>query len=143
MQRRPWILAALCCIAAGSVNAAPAPDWTASITDVYVGREWNAGEMACARTAFTLQGGALVGHYWIGDADPFEGDLDQFVPGAGHSGVFTWTDRYGQGSLYVRFGEDGQTFFSLWGDDPAHMNHAGYGLRGALANVPGCGGATS
>jgi hypothetical protein len=137
MQRRLWLLAAFC-IAAGPLQAALAPGWAAAVADTYVGREWNAGVMACARTLFTLRGGALVGHYWIGDTDPFEGDLDDFVPGADESGVFTWTDRYGQGSLYVRFGADGQTFFSLWGDDPAHMTHPGYGLRGATVSVPGC-----
>jgi hypothetical protein len=142
MPRRFWLLALSCCLASGA-RATPAPDWAASITDLYVGREWNAGVMACARTVFTLQGGALVGHYWIGDTEPFEGELDHFTPQDGNSGVFTWTDRYGQGALYVRFGADGQTFFSLWGDDPAHMSHPGYGLRGAGASVPGCGSATS
>jgi hypothetical protein len=143
MQRRTWLLAALLCVAGGAGRAAPAPDWASTITDIYVGREWNAGVMACARTVFSLSGGALVGHYWIGDTEPFEGDLGDFVPGADQSGVFTWTDRYGQGPLYVRFGADGQTFFSLWGDDPAHMTHPGFGLRGATASVPGCGSATS
>jgi hypothetical protein len=143
MQRRLWLLAACIGLAGGPVRADPAPDWASTITDIYVGREWNAGVMACARTLFSLRNGALVGHYWIGDTDPFEGDLDDFVPGADQSGLFTWTDRYGRGTLYVRFSADGQTFFSLWGDDAVHVEHPGYGLRGAMANVPGCGSATS
>jgi hypothetical protein len=143
MRYRTGVLALWGCLAAGALRAEPAPGWAASVTDLYVGREWNAGVMACARTEFTLQGGALTGHYWIGDKDPFEGDLDDFVPGDGQSGVFTWTDRYGTGTLYVRFAEDGETFLSLWGEDAAHMTHPGYGLRGAMASVPGCNSATS
>jgi hypothetical protein len=139
MRRRAWLLAVGFGVLAGAATAQPAPDWAGGVTDIYVGREWNAGVMDCARTEFTLQNGALVGHYWIGDKDPFEGDLKDFVPGAGHSGTFTWVDRYGEGPLYVRFGEDGLNFFSLWGDAPATMSHPGYGLRGANTNVPGCG----
>jgi hypothetical protein len=132
-------LVAALCLLARPAWADPAPDWAASLTDIYVGREWNGGVMACARTVFTLQNGTLTGHYWIGDGqDPFEGDLKDFVPGAGHTGTFTWVDRYGEGPIVVRFGEDGQTFFSLWGDQPSTVTHPGYGLRGADATVPGC-----
>ena len=68
----------------------------------------NAGEMQCGRTEFSLRGGALVGHYWIDDAQPFEGELTGFVPDGGRSGTFTWTDRYGVGVMYVRFAGDGR-----------------------------------
>ncbi len=129
--------------APGSSADAPAPAWAASITDIYIGREWNAGVMACARTEFSLRDGALVGHYWIGDNDPFEGELTGFVPAAGHSGVFTWTDRFGSGSFYVRFGDDGQTFYSIWGEAVPDPRRPGYGLRGADAKVPGCNSAIS
>ena len=143
MRRRVWLVAVASCLLASTVLAQPVPDWAASVTDIYVGREWNAGVMDCARTEFTLQGGALVGHYWIGDKDPFEGDLKDFVPGPDHSGTFTWVDRYGEGPLYVRFGADSQNFFSLWGDSSAAITHPGYGLRGATASVPGCNSAAS
>ena len=111
---------------------------TGSVVDSYAGREWNAGVMACTRTEFSLRGGALVGHYWVGDKEPFEGELTGFVPAAGHSGLFTWTDRYGKGSFYVRFGEDGQSFYSLWGEAIPDPQRPGYGLRGPDARVPGC-----
>ncbi len=122
---------------------APAPDWAASITDSYVGREWNAGVMDCARFEFSLRGGALVGHYWIGDKEPFEGELTDFAPAGGHSGTFTWTDRYGEGVFYARFAEDGLSFYSLWGQQVPDPGRPGYGLRGPEASVPGCNSATS
>lgn len=99
--------------------------------------------MACARTTFRLQGGALVGHYWVGDREPFEGDLTRFAPADGHSGTFTWTDRFGVGVLFVRFAEDGQSFTSAWGQDVPQVSRPGYGLRGPEAVVPGCNSPTS
>ncbi len=119
--------------------AAPAPDWAASVTGTYAGREWNAGEMQCERTEFSVRDGALVGHYWVDDADPFEGDLTNFVPDGGHSGIFTWTDRFGAGVMYVRFAGDGSSFWSMWGLTQPDTGKPGYGLRGDAAKVPGCG----
>jgi hypothetical protein len=146
---RAWIILLVVALLGAGLSAgraradAPAPAWAATITDSYVGREWNAGVMACARTEFSLRGSALVGHYWIGDKEPFEGDLTDFVPTDAHSGTFTWTDRYGEGAFYVRFAEDGLSFYSLWGEQVPDPNRPGYGLRGAEASVPGCNNATS
>ena len=119
-------------------HAQPAPAWAPAIADSYVGREWNGGHMDCARTEFALRDGVLTGHYWIGDSDPFEGDLTGFQPEDGQSGLFTWTDRYGQGVIYVRFAEDGQSFYSLWGETAPDPHRPGYGLRGPDARIPGC-----
>jgi hypothetical protein len=120
-------------------SAAPAPDWAASVVGTYVGREWNAGEMQCERTDFSLRDGALVGHYWIDDAHPFEGELTSFVPDGGSSGTFIWTDRYGTGVRYIRFAGDRTSFWSMWGLEEPDTGKPGYGLRGEGASVPGCG----
>ena len=134
MRRTVWLLISL-------ALGAAAPNWAESVTDTYLGREWNAGVMACSRTRFSVQGGALVGHYWVSDDEPFEGELTGFVAGPGQDGRFVWSDRYGQGLLEIRFAADGQSFTSLWGADAAEPNHPGYGVRGAA--VPGCDNATS
>ncbi len=139
MRSFAWLFAEAWLVWSGPAGANPAPGWATAITDTYVGRWWNAGVMACTRTEFTLRGGALVGHYWIGDTDPFEGELTHFVPATGHSGTFTWTDRYGVGVIYVRFAEDGQSYVSAWGEDTPDAGRPGYGLRGPEAKVPGCG----
>jgi hypothetical protein len=119
--------------------AAPAPDWATSVTGTYVGREWNAGEMQCERTEFSVRDGALVGHYWIDDPQPFEGELTGFVSDGGRSGTFNWTDRYGTGVLYVRFAADGTSYWSMWGLEKPDIGKPGFGLRGDSAPVPGCG----
>jgi hypothetical protein len=130
-----WVLLAACLFAV----AAAAPDWSASVAGLYVGRQWNAGQMQCERTEFSVRDGALVGHYWIDDAQPFEGELTGFVPDGGRSGTFTWTDRYGVGVMYVRFAGDGTSFWSMWGLNEPDTGKTGYGLRGEAAPVPGCG----
>ena len=95
--------------------------------------------MQCERTEFSVRNGALVGHYWVDDADPFEGELTGFVGDGGHSGTFTWTDRFGTGVFYVRFADDAGSFWSLWGVDQPDPGKPGFGLRGDAASVPGCG----
>lgn len=147
MRRRVRLLAvawlALAAVyQAGLTQArAAAPDWAGTISDIFSGREWNAGEMMCARTLFSVRDGVLTGHYWIGDSEPFEGELTGFVAAAGHSGHFTWTDRFGAGVMFVRFSEDGQSFISFWGDEQPDTGRPGYGLRNG--SVPGCGGVGS
>ena len=146
------LLLGLALLAAGPALAwqgSPAA-WVADVADMYVGREWNAGVMACARTQFSVQDGTLTGHYWIDDAEPFEGDLTGFTPDAdadlpsgGQGGLFTWTDRYGEGVLRIVFAADGQSFVSQWGTGPDDLQHPGFGRRGAEASVPGCNSATS
>lgn len=151
MRRAALLLAALALAGAApgaSPGAAPgalpgaAPDWAGDVVGAYAGREWNAGAMACARAEFSLRDGALAGHYWIGDADPFEGELTGFVPDGGRGGHFTWTDRDGSGMFYIRFAEDARSFWSLWGVEAPDPGKPGYGLR-APGAVPGCNSPTS
>lgn len=131
-MRRIWLpFLALALLGAGA-------DWQADVVGRYVGREWNAGVMACARTEFAMHGDRLVGHYWIDDAEPFEGDLTSFIPDGVHSGSFVWTDRYGRGALTIHFAEDGGSFSTLWGGALPDPAHPGFGLREPGAQVPGC-----
>jgi hypothetical protein len=127
------------------LTAAAAPDWAASVAGDYGGRIRNEGRMECQRTQFTLQNGALVGHYRIEADEPFEGELTNFVPDrdtgdATRSGRFTWTDRWGTGVEYVRFAADGASFAAEWGDDTPLPFNTGWGVRGGTA---GCAAAVS
>ncbi len=120
------LLGCVLLLAAGAPpDAAPgpsaAPGWAAAVVGQYAGRVLNAGRMQCHRTVLSLQGGQLVGHYWIDDDTPFEGELTGFVPdasgasGGGHAGTFTWTDRFGTGHEYLAFAPDGSGFRGFWG----------------------------
>lgn len=133
---------------AGAATPVALPNWADQVTGTYIGRDHNDGELQCERVVFSLSDGALVGHYWVGADDPFEGDLIDFVgePGAGpndtrRAGRFTWVDRYGRGVRVIRWAADSTSFFSLWGQNRPNPALTGFGLRGADAVVAGCNGA--
>ena len=128
-------------IAAGAAAQAPAdPPWVADVVGHYAGKIRNAGEIQCHITDFTLKDGHLVGHYHIEDAEPFDGDMTDFVPEAENAGTFTWRDRYGVGREFVVFSPDHTSFTGAWGLDAVDPHNTVWGMRSGTA---GCAGAVS
>ncbi len=109
------------------------PSWVAEVVGAYDGTVRNAGEMQCHRTTLSLQGGHLVGHYWIEAKERFEGTLTEFVPESDTSGHFTWTDRYGSGVEMLIFSSDRQSFDGAWGLATVDPNDRITGVRGGTA----------
>ena len=75
-----------------------------------------------------------MGHYWIDDPDPFEGELTGFVPDGETSGQFTWTDRYGTGVEVLDFATDRQSFAGAWGSSRPDPRQPVWGQRGGVAS---------
>ena len=115
---------------------APSPAWVSEVVGHYAGLVLNAGRMECHRTDLTLQDGRLVGHYWIEDADPFEGTLSDFVPESDTGGSFTWTDRYGSGSERLVFDVEHDSFSGAWGADRPTMSNPIRATRGTSCRPP-------
>ena len=126
--------------AAAAAQPQASPGWVADVVGDYAGKIRNAGQIQCHYTRFALQGGRLVGHYRIEDAEPFEGELTDFQPETENAGSFTWTDRYGVGKEFVIFAIDHGSFTGAWGDTVADPHNPVWGLRGGVA---GCSGAVS
>jgi hypothetical protein len=59
--------------------------------------------------------GTLSGTYHVYDPEPFDGTLTGFHITAPCEADFTWTDRYGQGVVHVRFEPELGRFRGLWG----------------------------
>ena len=126
-------------LAPGAARAADAA-WVADVVGHYAGKIRNAGQIECHYTDFALQDGHLVGHYRIEDAEPFEGELTDFVPETENAGTFTWTDRYGVGREFVVFAIDHGSFSGAWGVQSIDPSNPVWGIRGGIA---GCAGAVS
>ncbi len=122
-----------------AAQPADAP-WMAEAVGHYAGKVRNAGQLQCHYTDFAVEGGHLVGHYRIEDAEPFEGELTDFVPEAENAGTFTWTDRYGTGKEFVVFAADHASFSGAWGVTVVDPHNPVWGVRGGTA---GCAGAVS
>ena len=132
------LLVGLLLFAPGAARAAD-PAWVADVVGHYAGKIRNAGQIECHYTDFALQDGHLVGHYRIEDAEPFEGELTDFVPETENAGTFTWTDRYGVGREFVVFAHRPRQLHRRLGR-AVHRVQPGWGIRGGIA---GCAGAVS
>jgi hypothetical protein len=99
-----------------TIPIAAAPDWQQEVLGPYVGRVLNDGIRQTLQTEFSLDGqGRLIGHYHVADDPPFDGELTGFINDNDHGGLFTWSDRYGEGVVHVHFLPAEGRFVGAWG----------------------------
>ena len=76
----------------------------------------NDGQLQSMDTEFHLDAeGQLAGGYHIADPVTFDGTLSGFHPTGHCEADFTWTDRYGTGTVHIRFEPDQGRFTGTWG----------------------------
>jgi hypothetical protein len=77
----------------------------------------NSGELQTMDTAFTQDAdGALIGHYHVYDTIPFDGTLAAFHQTGDCEADFVWQDRFGTGTVHIRFEPFLGRFLGFWGD---------------------------
>jgi hypothetical protein len=109
--------ALLVALALLAVPISGSPDWLQDVLGPYVGPVLNDGVRQTLATEFNLdEQGHLVGHYHVADDPPFDGELSDFRNDGDHSGLFTWTDRYGHGVVHVHFLPAEGRFVGEWGN---------------------------
>jgi hypothetical protein len=80
------------------------------------GPVWNGPGLEIMDTDFQVApDGTLVGQYHVYDNEPFDGSLTAFHQTGPCEADFTWTDRYGAGTVHIRFEPDIGRFIGDWG----------------------------
>ena len=59
--------------------------------------------------------GTLAGSYHVHDSVPFDGSLTEFRPTGNCEADFTWKDRFGTGTVHIRFEPESGRFLGYWG----------------------------
>ena len=96
-----------------SITAAMA--WLTS-GNIWRGPVWNGPGLQVMDTDFSFgPDGSLTGHYHVFDTDPFDGTLTDFQPTGHCEANFVWTDRYGTGTVHIRFEPEIGRFIGTWG----------------------------
>lgn len=101
------------------LTAAPACALDACFADAvgpWRGPVWNGPGLQVMDTDFSFgPDGSLTGHYRVFDADPFDGTLTDFQQTGHCEANFVWTDRYGSGTVHIRFEPEIGRFIGNWG----------------------------
>lgn len=71
----------------------------------------------------------LVGSYHVHDLMPFDGSLTGFHQTGRCEADFTWTDRYGTGTVHIRFEPELGRFLGYWGAAEPEPNRIFNGYR--------------
>jgi hypothetical protein len=99
-----------------TIPISAAADWLQDVLGPYVGPVLNDGVRQTMQTVFSLDDqGHLIGHYHVADDPPFDGELTDFIDDGNHGGLFTWSDRYGEGVVQVHFLPAEGRFVGEWG----------------------------
>jgi hypothetical protein len=84
------------------------------------GPVWNGSGIETMDTEFHIgPDDTLVGRYHVHDAEPFDGTLTGFQPNGPCEADFTWTDRFGTGTVHIRFDPERGRFTGDWGMEKA------------------------
>lgn len=101
------------------LTAAPARALDSCFADAvgpWRGPVWNGPGLEVMDTDFSFgPDGALIGHYHVFDTDPFDGTLTDFQQTGHCEANFVWTDRYGTGTVHIRFEPEIGRFIGNWG----------------------------
>ena len=98
-------------------HAAP-PACAPAIVGPWSGKVWDAGLLKDLRTLFAVAAGQLTGTYQVeDDSGGYDGTLTDFVPSGPCAGTFRWSDRHGEGVVWVDFRPDRDRFDGAWGTD--------------------------
>jgi len=99
--------------------AAPAHALDACFADSvgpWRGPVWNGPGLEMMDTDFSFgPDGSLTGHYHVFDTDPFDGTLTDFQQTGHCEANFVWTDRFGTGTVHIRFEPEIGRFIGNWG----------------------------
>ncbi|HLJ05855.1 MAG TPA: hypothetical protein VKT26_06265 [Acetobacteraceae bacterium] len=99
--------------------AAPARALDACFADSvgpWRGPVWNGPGLEMMDTDFSFgPDGSLTGHYHVFDTDPFDGTLTDFQQTGHCEANFVWTDRFGTGTVHIRFEPEIGRFIGNWG----------------------------
>jgi hypothetical protein len=101
------------------------------------GPVWNEIGLEKMDTDFSFAAdGTLMGRYHVYDADPFDGTLTEFRQTAHCEADFTWTDRFGTGTVHILFEPDIGRFVGEWGDKhmPPTLEFDGFRRRPPLVS---------
>lgn len=80
------------------------------------GPVWNGAGLQTMDSEFFIgPDGSLVGHYHVHDTEPFDGTLTGFQPTGRCEADFTWTDKFGTGTVHIRFNPQNGRFVGDWG----------------------------
>jgi hypothetical protein len=119
--QKPTKSISLCVVGIGllaftSFNTPPKAAWTAQLVGTYQGRV-EEGRLDPAITAIGMDWtGHLVGDYAINEPGVgiYHGTLEETALEPDHTVVFKWHDRYGNGTLRVKYDEKKRTFDGKW-----------------------------
>lgn len=112
-------------LAVVAVLAVAPPAWAldacfAESVGPWRGPVWNGPGIETMDTEFHIgPDGALVGSYHVHDAEPFDGTLTGFRSTGRCEADFTWTDKFGTGTVHVRFDPEDGRFVGDWGMEKA------------------------
>jgi len=80
------------------------------------GPVWNGPGIETMDTEFHIgPDDTLVGSYHVHDSEPFDGTLTGFQPTGECEADFTWTDKFGTGTVHIRFDPAAGRFVGDWG----------------------------
>ncbi len=137
-RRMPFGLAGVCLVAgippltaSARSTAMPATSPTAH----YCGKLLSSGRLVDVETSLQVdRQGRISGTYRFDDDETTTtGSLSEIQAGGGWQHTLLWTDRYGTGSLTIRFTSDYSHFEGLWGPQDAAPS---YTWNGGECNAP-------
>ena len=94
------------------------PDAVAAIAGNYTGYAYNGMNLDPVTTVLAFdENGRFVGRYKVDDENrPFEGTLSGLIQEGDRSFSMEWTDRDGEGFVYMEFSVDYSSFSGFWTD---------------------------
>jgi hypothetical protein len=136
MRMRACVLATLLMLLA-AVPARALDSCFADSAGPWRGPVWNGPGLETMDTDFQVApDGTLVGRYHVFDKDPFDGSLTAFHQTGSCEADFTWTDRYGTGTVHIHFEPDIGRFMGDWGMQgiPPKLEFDGYRKRPSVVS---------
>ena len=103
-------------LVSAAVSQAAVPDSIAAIAGRYAGNAWNGDDLDPVVTVLAFDDqGRFAGSYKIDDENgSFEGNLSGLAQEGERSFSLEWTDRDGEGFLYLDFSPDYSSFTGVW-----------------------------
>jgi len=116
MRATGWVPAVILMFLASSPARAGLDACFADSLGSWRGPVWNGPGLQVMDTEFNVApDGTLTGRYYVYDTDPFDGTLTEFSQTGRCEADFVWTDRYGTGTVHIRFEPEFGRFIGDWG----------------------------
>jgi hypothetical protein len=110
------VLLICCFLSIPALLQAAVPDSVAAIAGRYVGSAYNGSNMDPVVTVFAFdERGRFSGTYHVEDeVQEFEGRLSGLIDEGNRAFSLEWTDRFGEGFVYLEFSSDYSSFNGYW-----------------------------